>query len=131
MSSKVEWANPPFLASQLNLAGRKDLSNLIAKSHSHILRSVSSLAGGIFDPFGLAKQDSGELRLKEIKNGRLAMLAFAGFVAQARTTGETPLDNLTTHLADPWGQNVFARKLQLDVPCSEPVLFSPFCSQAI
>ena len=53
------------------------------------------LAGGIFDPFGLSKGDSGELRLKEIKNGRLAMLAFAGFVAQAQTTGESPLDNLS------------------------------------
>lgn len=67
-------------------------------------------AGGIFDPFGLAKGDGGELRLKEIKNGRLAMLAFAGFVAQARTTGETPLDNLSAHLSDPWTQNVFASK---------------------
>ena len=68
-------------------------------------------AGGIFDPFGLSKGDGGELRLKEIKNGRLAMLAFAGFVAQAQTTGESPLDNLSAHLSDPWAQNVFASKL--------------------
>lgn len=32
----------------------------------------------------------------------------AGFVAQARTTGQSPLDNLSAHLADPWANNVLA-----------------------
>ncbi len=35
------------------------------------------------------------------------MLAFAGFAAQAITTGKTPLAGLGAHLADPWAQNVF------------------------
>lgn len=68
-------------------------------------------AGGIFDPLGFTKgKNLEELKTKEIKNARLAMLAFAGFLAQAWTTKESPLDNLTAHLSDPWTQNVFARK---------------------
>ncbi|KXZ44933.1 hypothetical protein GPECTOR_60g710 [Gonium pectorale] len=67
--------------------------------------------GGIFDPFGWSKGDIKSLKLKEIKNGRLAMLAFAGFVAQAYTTGTTPLKNLSAHLADPWSTTVWQNDL--------------------
>jgi len=61
--------------------------------------------GGPFDPVGLAKGDTEELKLKEIKNGRLAMVAFIGFIGQHAATGEAPLQALKTHLANPWTNN--------------------------
>lgn len=63
--------------------------------------------GGIFDPAGFSKGDFATLKLKELKNGRLAMLAFLGFVAQHAATGKGPLANLADHLADPFANQCF------------------------
>eukprot|EP01023_Acetabularia_acetabulum_P005837 TRINITY_DN123_c0_g2_i3.p1 TRINITY_DN123_c0_g2~~TRINITY_DN123_c0_g2_i3.p1 ORF type:complete len:413 (+),score=88.12 TRINITY_DN123_c0_g2_i3:169-1239(+) len=63
--------------------------------------------GGAFDPAGFSKNaDSFEMmKLKEVKNGRLAMLAITGFFAQHAATGKTPLQNLGDHLADAVANN--------------------------
>lgn len=73
--------------------------------------------GGLwFDPFMWGRgspQPVMVLRTKEIKNGRLAMLAFVGFWFQAIYTGEGPLENLRAHMADPGHCNIFSVMLLL------------------
>jgi len=61
-----------------------------------------------FDPLGMKNDD---MREKEIKNGRLAMVAFVGFSSQAAVQGKGPIESLKYHLADPFHHNIFTSKV--------------------
>eukprot|EP00242_Pyramimonas_sp_CCMP2087_P002023 CAMPEP_0198231134 /NCGR_PEP_ID=MMETSP1445-20131203/115034_1 /TAXON_ID=36898 /ORGANISM="Pyramimonas sp., Strain CCMP2087" /LENGTH=253 /DNA_ID=CAMNT_0043911727 /DNA_START=449 /DNA_END=1210 /DNA_ORIENTATION=+ len=65
---------------------------------------INGYPGEAFDPFGFSKDSKTleKMKLREIKNGRLAMMAMLGFYVQALATGVGPTDNLLTHLADPF-----------------------------
>jgi len=66
--------------------------------------------GPFFNLFGLGKTPEAikTLRLKEVKNGRLAMLAMFGYGAQAVITKASPVQNLMDHLADPIHNNILS-----------------------
>uniref|UniRef100_A0AC62AEM5 Lhca9 n=1 Tax=Dunaliella tertiolecta TaxID=3047 RepID=A0AC62AEM5_DUNTE len=56
-----------------------------------------------FDPVGL---NSPKHAVNEVKNGRLAMVAFIGFAMQALVSRTQPIEGLQKHLADPFGKNI-------------------------
>lgn len=64
--------------------------------------------GPFFNILGLGKDEAAlkVLKTKEIKNGRLAMLACLGFFIQAMVTGEGPVENLFSHLSNPVASNI-------------------------
>ncbi|XP_039055895.1 photosystem I chlorophyll a/b-binding protein 5, chloroplastic-like [Hibiscus syriacus] len=64
--------------------------------------------GPLLNPLGLAKdiKNAHDWKLKEIKNGRLAMVAMLGIFVQAYVTHAGPIDNLVEHLSNPWHKTI-------------------------
>ncbi|KAL6754338.1 chlorophyll a/b-binding protein [Haematococcus lacustris] len=67
--------------------------------------------GAPFDPLGFSNRPDEfvDQAVKEIKNGRLAMVAMLGYFAQAAVTREGPVKNLLDFWEDPGHNNVFTR----------------------
>merc|ERR1712046_309043 len=61
-----------------------------------------------FDPINMT---SDTMKLKEVKNGRLAMIAMFAFTSQAMVTREGPIDNLVSHVTSPLDHNILSSVL--------------------
>ena len=96
-----DWKKPGSMGEQ-SFVGLEKMLDCPTKDAMH--------PGGFFNFMNMAgsEEQLRTMKLKEIKNGRLAMVAMFGFGAQAIATGEGPFQNLLDHIADPFNNNLFS-----------------------
>eukprot|EP00218_Dolichomastix_sp_CCMP3274_P008452 CAMPEP_0170140292 /NCGR_PEP_ID=MMETSP0033_2-20121228/6255_1 /TAXON_ID=195969 /ORGANISM="Dolichomastix tenuilepis, Strain CCMP3274" /LENGTH=338 /DNA_ID=CAMNT_0010376497 /DNA_START=25 /DNA_END=1041 /DNA_ORIENTATION=- len=128
----LEWSAPPFvtidnplplpaiLAIQVGLMGAAEnfrasgegpsgFAPNFGEFESSVFSGKDKLnPGGPLDFLGFATDpDEFELlKVKEIKNGRLAMVSMLGFGIQGLATGEGPYSAWANHVIDPFGYNL-------------------------
>lgn len=93
LQKSFEYEASVWLAPLLLVLGCEAISGfaVFLPRDGHIEGDVLDPIGLTFDPLGLAPKDPEafkEMRTKELNNGRLAMIAIAGFFAQECITGE-------------------------------------------
>merc|ERR1711937_837532 len=89
--------------------------NFLGLESSFAGKGDTGYPGGVFDPAGFSKNSDqlDELKLKEIKNGRLAMLAYLGISCASVSTGKNPIEALQFHISDPWANSVMSNSYAL------------------
>jgi len=82
---------------------------IFGEKYSCTGKDVGYPGGAWFDPLNIGSNSDKEfeLRQKEIKNGRLAMVAILGFSVQTFVTHKGPIQNLQDHFVDPGHQTIF------------------------
>ena len=81
-----------------------------------------------FDPAGMLSE---EMKVKEVKNARLAMVAMFGFTGQAAVTGAGPVENLKSHLSNPFGNNIINSVLTIQDKLPDPGFAKTTAVQAV
>merc|ERR1712093_181371 len=92
-----------------------------AKRFANIVKTGESGLLG-FVPFDPLNMRSEEMRLKEIKNARLGMVAFVGFCSQAAVQGLGPIECLRKHIENPQNNNIFTSSVGLEATVAVVVL---------
>jgi len=85
---------------------------------------VKTGEGGLlsFTPFDPLNMRTKEMKLKEVKNARLAMVSFLGFCSQAAVQGLGPIECLKKHVQDPQNNNIFTSSVGLETTVAVVVL---------